>query len=510
MMDTFTSIHKILPENTPPILTEDIQQFTHDSRWVGFIQEASNLELAKFPETKLNLDSLLNEQSDPIVRSIIYIGISRYYKGIGNLLETAKALGYAHTLLNNSNANDARAFLSMEMAILLSVTGNIEYAQTLLEKIKDQTQSETLIRYAEFRYLENQMRLNVNVIPALKSSLLYFQNRNNAEAQANHWKAIGNAYRRQQDYHQAMEAYIKGMEVALQNEKNHIAIAIEHDIAMLYFHMDKLDDAISKLQSVSSESKNYYVQCVALANKGFVELKMNANAPAIASFTQALHIATEKGIYHRITGLSFYLGALYEDLGNLSLSQSFHSQGFRAGMNMVENHFPCAGDTLKAMNGYFAFQEKYKQAFASDASHDSDWEKLISQSLAKSKQIFQDLFLENTISQCDSKRDAANHLKMSERSIFDILHKAKDSNTKNEAIQRFIQKNPSLSWKEMNQLFEDELIQRAYAHNTKNIKQLAKTLNISYAGAANKVKRIKKNIHSNTYPISIRHKEAKI
>ena len=492
-----STVHKIFTKNTPPILGNDIPKINQDLRWVGLIQQASKLKLAIFPDTRTNLELLLNGQTDLKTRAIIYIGISRYYKGVGNLSKTAQALGHAHTLLYSIESSDAHAFLSIEMAILLSITGNIEYAQILLEKIPQLTQSESLIKMAHFRQLENMMRLGENnVLSQLKGSLAYFQSQNEFIAQANHFKAIGNAYRRLNDYQLAMESYLDGIKIAVTHGHAHIATSIEHDIGMLYFHMGQPEKAIKQLQEVEADSLNYYVQCVSLSNIGFIELRMGNNKKAIHSFTKALSIATQHGIYHRMTGLNYYLGTLFEKEVQLDLSRNFYINGFESAMNMVEDHFPCTGDTLKAIKGYRTFTEKYGHNSQMAGKEKTDeWNFLASKPLAESKSIFQNRLLNHMVDFHGSKRNAAKQLKMSERSIFDVLNKLKLQGHSNSfsIIDDLIQVHHQLSWTEINSLFENEIIQRAYQNNDKNIRQSSKSLNISYAGAANKLKEIKKS-----------------
>jgi len=494
MTESITT-HKIFSKESQPNITGDLNNIPADFRWIEFIHQASKLHLADFSDTKVNLDLLLKDEHDPVTRSIIYIGISRYYKGNGHLLKAAQALGHANALIKNIAPVDAHAYLSMEMAILLSITGNVEYAQVLLEKVMIATDSITLKKYAHFRYTENRMRLGEdNIVKELHNSLQYFNGINDTTATANHMKALGNAYRRESDFDSAIQHYLKGIEIAINHQYPHILTSIEHDIAMLYYHIKKHDEAISRLQDVAENSNNYYVQCVTQANIGFIELKAGNQNSASNHMTNALTIATEHGIYHRITGLSYYLGKIYREQGNLQLSRFFFNQGFRAAMNMVDNHFPCVGDTLRAIKGYHNFAEEHHQGVLTEGlSAVSQWENLINTSLSETKKVFQKLFLHHAIDRTGSKRKAAKFLNMSERSIFTVLNRVQSSDDKKiyRVINTFVNENYGLSWKDLNHKFESEIIRRAYESNNKKTQQMASALNISYASAAKKIKDIK-------------------
>lgn len=494
-MTRSTTVHKIFSHESPPNVTRDLNSIISDFRWIEFVHQASKLHLANFTETKSNLELLLKDEHDPVIRSVIFTGISRYYKGNGHLLQAAQTLGHANALLKNIAPTDANAYLAVEMAILLSITGNVEYAQGLLEKAHTLTDSITLQKYAHFRYIENKMRLGEdNVINELNGSLQYFKEINDATATTNHMKALGNAYRRESDFDSAMQHYLGGIEIAINHDYAHLATSIEHDIAMLYYHMNKYDQAISKLQEVTDNNNNYYVKCVAQANLGFIELKSGNQNRALDHMTNSLTIATEHGIFHRITGLSYYLGKIYMEQGNLQLSRFFFNQGFRAAMNMVDNHFPCIGDTLRAIKGYHNFTENHHQGIQTkDVSDVSQWEDVINTSLSETKKIFQNIFLHYTIDQVGSKRKAAKFLEMSERSIFTVLDRVKsyDNQAVHNIINTFVNENYGLTWKKINHMFESEIIRRAYEKNNKNIQKMAGALHISYAGAANKIKEVK-------------------
>ena len=490
--------HKIFSQVAQPDLAHDHQKITGDHRWLEFVHQISRLELANLPETKSNLDLLLQDQYDPQNRALIYAGISRYYKGIGNLQKTANALGHAYSLIKDIPAGDAHAYISIEMAILLSITGNIEYSQVLLEKIPELTESVALQKYAHFRRLENQMRLGrTDVIADLNVSLNYFRGVNDYTAVANHLKAIGNAYRRQQDFTSAMQYYISGVETALTHDYAHIATSIDHDIAMLYYHMGNTEEAITKLTEVAGNSTNHYVRCIALSNVGFIELKADRYDQALNSFSEALALATEHGTYHRITGLSYYMGLIHEEQGDIERSGFFHTQGFKAAMSMVENHFPCSGDTLRAIQGYHKFHEKHARFLLPESSSETrNWENLIDRSLKEARDLFQGALLAGAIEKFGSKRNAAKQLGISERSIFTVLERVKSAkqDASLELIQSFIHDHKNQSWKNINQAFETEFIAQVYERTDRNIKQLALDLDISYSSAAVKIKTLRKKM----------------
>lgn len=493
--------HKIFSQVIQPELAHDHKKISSDYRWLEFVHQISRLELANLPETKSNLELLLREQTDPTTRAILYVGISRYYKGIGNLQKTANTLGHAYSLIRNLPASDAHAYISIEMSTLLSITGNIEYAQVLLENIPELTGSESLMRYAHFRYLENKMRLGkTNIISELEASLQYFRNVNDMTTVANHLKAIGNAYRRKHDFDAAMQRYVSAIEIALTHGYPHIATSVEHDVGMLYHHMQEHDLAVAKLHEVIANSDNYYVKCIALSNVGFIELKAGNQEEALNHFIKALSFATEYGTYHRITGLSHYIGLIYDDMGELDLSRFFHDQGFKAAMSMVENHFPCSGDTLRAIKGHQQFYETHSHILLDMSTSVSlNWEQMINKSLKEAKDLFQGALINDAIEKFGSKRNAAKQLGLSERSIFTVLERivTVDQDKNSDLINNFIQTRQNLSWKKINQEFEVAFIDQVFQQGDRNVRQLAVNLDISYSSAAAKIQALKKSKHEN-------------
>lgn len=498
MMEKLINIdHPVFEVSQTPPLMSDLNQVTEDHRWSDFLVELTRIQVARLPETKSNLEALLSSELDPERRALLYAGISRYYKGVGKLSKTAKMLAHAQVLLKDQNAGDALAFVQLEMAILLGITGNVSAAEQIFTDIEKLTHSPYLQHYSRFRLLELKMRKQPQEnIQAIEDSLSYFQETGDFNAVANHYKALGNAQRLLGDYEKALSLYLKGTETALNHKLPHIVDAIEHDIAMLYYRQGQSDTAAIRLKTLSEETANYYIKVIALSNLGFIELKQRRTDLAMTSFQDALEIATQHGVYHRMTGLSHYLGEIHEELGDLNKSALLHDQAFRAAMNMVENHFPCAGDTLRAIKGYHKFNSIHSKVSPEKMSKDLiHWDQLLARNFKDVKSLFQAALLKEQVALQGSKKQAASHLGLSTRAVFTIEDRTArhQDDPLAETLKSYIHLHKNLNWKEVNQRFEQEFLHKAFEEVGENTSELAKRLEISYSSAAGKIKTLKQN-----------------
>ncbi len=490
---------KIFEFNEVPEVQTSELMVDSDHHWIEFIAHLSRVKQAVLPDTREQIELLLQENQPPRKRAVLYAGLARYQKAKGNLLKSTKLLGYAFSLLTDNKEDDeARAFITIEMSVILTLTGNIDYSTILLEKVPLFTQTEYLLRNSEFRIMENRMRQNdPSVLEDLKKSLNYFKDISMHHIVAYHLKAIGNAHRRFRDYDQAMAYYRQGMEYASSHGLMHIVAAVMHDIGMLEFHRGNIAEAHENLSNVMTLTDNHYIKSVALANIGYLYYYSEKTHKAIGFFQKSLDIATENGVYHRLPGLCHYLGKCYEQTQDYETAEFFHKKAYQSSMELIQYHFPSTGDILLAIRGYFDFTESYKDyKYQSKHSEQNAFSHTIDKSLKEIRKVFQHAVIKETILRTGSKRRAALELGVAERSLFSIMERVSDSEHEitPQEITRFIRKNKTLSWKAINQKYEQGVLTCLYKEYGLNKRVLAEKLQISYPSILNLTANIGKKI----------------
>lgn len=483
---------------TPDVRISDVL-IESDYHWIEFIAHLSRVKHAPLPNTKEQLELLLQENHSPRKRAVLYAGLARYHKSRGDLLKATKLLGYAFSLLSDCQEDDeSRAFITIEMAIMLTLTGNVDLSSILLEKVMSYSQSEYLQRNAGYRLFENRMRQNdKGVVKDLLNSLTYFKKVSQHHIVAYHYKSLGNACRRMKDYDRAMEFYRLGMDYANTHGSLHIVAAIMHDIGMLEFHRGNSHESLQNLSDVITLSDNHYVKSAALANMGYVHFHSENIAKATGCFQRSLDIATENGVYHRLPGLCYYLGVCNEKNDEFDSAEFFFKKGYQSSMELLQHHFPSSGDILLAIRGYFDFIETHKEyRFQAKTKKRNIYSHTIDKSLKEIRMVFQNALLEETILRAGSKRRAAVELGIAERSLFSILERV--SSVKGykvpEEINRFIRKNKTTSWKAVNQKYEQEVLSYLYKEYGQNKRRLAENLEVSYPSILNLTATIGKSL----------------
>jgi hypothetical protein len=488
---------------TPYIFTntEDIsliavkEKLQSSNHWIQFISQITRLDIIDISDTKAGIDLLLHNATNDYEKSVLYIGLSRYFKAEGDLLKTANSLSIAINYYNKIDRDvNLESFIYVEMSILMGLTRNRRGAQDLLSKIDKQNSSEKIVRYAEFRELENRIWLDNNVsISELEISKKYFEKQNDYAMIAYHYKNMALVCRKQSDFKSAMNHLISGLQLAIEHNLSHVEEILDHDVAMLHFRTGHETEAISQLSSLFMKTQNKYIQCITSANTGFIALKTNNNDIAVEHFQKSLNIAVEFGIYHMTPGLCNYLSKIYEDKDQIELAAYFSNKGFHSAINLVENHFPCVDDTLIAIKGYQKFIETHKNSISiQKPKANYKWEELYNQSLVDIKVTFQKTLIEKVLANPGmTKKNASKELGISERNLFVILNKPNTIKIKdnNSEISAFIQENKENDWKILNNMFEQNVLNTLYTHYGENKKILASKLNVSYSSIINKIKK---------------------
>ena len=129
---------------TPYIFTntEDIsliavkEKLQSSNHWIQFISQITRLDIIDISDTKAGIDLLLHNATNDYEKSVLYIGLSRYFKAEGDLLKTANSLSIAINYYNKIDRDvNLESFIYVEMSILMGLTRNRRGAQDFLSKI---------------------------------------------------------------------------------------------------------------------------------------------------------------------------------------------------------------------------------------------------------------------------------------------------------------------------------------------------------------------------------------
>nr|MBC8479248.1 tetratricopeptide repeat protein [FCB group bacterium] len=336
-------------------------QIQGNTQWVEFVAHIAQFRDLNPPETRDQLNLLLTNEGDPTRQAVLTAGIGRCYIHEGYFLKGAQTLGYAFSLLPESN-KDERAFILLEMVAFLAINGQHDLSLLLLERIPQLTSIEYLLKLADYYCAVHQTRSgSLEDVQGLLNSVKYFEKINLHSTVAYHYKNIGNVYRKYTEYERAQDYYQRGLELCRTFDYPHIESAILHDVGMLYFRQGDFKTGMLKMDQALKIADNHYTRAFIHTNRGFIQFKQDQPEPASRDFQRSLNIIVQHGIHHMIPGVAYYLAECHRRLDHIELAGYFYQKAYESAFELLKQHFPFAGDRLLAVQGYNQYLVRQQQ-----------------------------------------------------------------------------------------------------------------------------------------------------
>ncbi len=499
-MDQLISIFKpeakVLTSANSADLSVDIS--TQNTRWVEFMAHLSQFNKLTVPETHEQLEVLLKNEHDPAKLASVYTGLSRCYIGEGDFIRAADILGQAYAMLDEAD-RDTQAFVLLEMVAFLAIIDNHDKSLLVLKGIPNLTTSNYLLNLAKYYQLVHLARDNKkNVIYDLIRSSRYFEEIGSYATLSYHYKNIGNAYRVNRQFDEAMTYYQKGIEIVEEHGLGHIKAAIYHDIGMWKFHQGDFEGSIQTLLQTENIADSYFTRSFTLANIAYLYLHKTLVDLSIDYFKRALDIATHNGVVFLIPGVCYYLGSLSEKQNDFHTAEKYYSQAYHAANELVDHNFECRGDIKRALQAYvpFLLRHPHQDTAGPLPNNKLGFEFAIDKNIKEIRGIFQSSLFKRVLQNSTSKSVGIKKLGLAQRTFYTVRDRIVDyKNLPVPAeVDAFIAKYHQLPWKEINQKFEAMVISYLYASYDHNKKKLAGKLGISYPGVLQLTARIKNSL----------------
>lgn len=488
-------IPEIFHQNSNPAENLALPVIQSDSRWTEFVAHLSQFGEMDIPDTRDQLEILLAQEGSPAKRAVLITGISKCTVGEGKFLEGAQLLGYAYSLLTDSDG-DSKAFVLLEMVSLLAIIGSYDNALMLLRTVDSLTDSFYLKKIANYYGLVNVGRKgDAGVIEALKNSADYFKSINSTATLAYHYKNIGNIYGKLKEFDETESWYNKALSLVDETKFKHIRAAVLHDMGMLRYRQSDFESAIELLQQSHQMADSFYTKAYTIGNMGFLYYQQKKRATAMVHFEKALDIATQKGVFHLVPSSCYYLGTCAEQLDKKSLAGYYYEKGSSVALELAKLKFPLKGERLLIVNAYIQFLQNNPSIDITSPEH-YDFSFAIGKTLKEIRAAFQETLLDIMLKKTGTVRNAIKHLDIAERTYSKTRERNRSINTQlySDSIEAFIHENDSLTWKAINKKFDDHILHYLYNQNGMNKKLLSQSLGVNYSRMVTRFK----EIHINT------------
>ncbi len=496
-MEVLPSIFQTTNQNSNSVALVDVH--SHQS-WVEFIAHLSKFNQLPVPETMEQLELLLKNEHDPEKAAALYAGIGKCHVENGDFINATKTFSYAYSILGNRNS-DTKAFILLEMVAFLAIINNHIQALMILKTIPTLTNSEYLLKIANYYELIHTARKgDRNVLNELFTSAKYFKKVNGHATLAYHYKNIGNLYRKENDFDSAMDYYQKAIQLAEEHNYPHIKANIYHDLGMWKHHQGDFEGAVRTLIEASNIATSAYTRGFSMANIGYLYLHQNNYEIGYQYFEKALDIASKKGVFYLIPGICYYLGTCAEKQSDHSSANHYFEQGYQAALELVDHNFECKGDIKRAIKAYAPFLKRVNQKpelkNIPELSTEKPFDFAVGKSLEEIRGIFQSSLFKILEKDCKSQREMAKRLGIAERTFYAVRDRVKNymEDEIPSEIAQFIMKNPQMDWKTLNRKFENGVISHLFSEYKHSKKSLAENLSVSYPSVLQLTKRMESSI----------------
>jgi len=266
-----------------------------DSHWVDAVTHVSLFVGRDIPDTRQQFEALLRLESDPAHRAVLYAGIARCLNSQMRLVRGAELLGQAWALLDDRSP-DCRAFVLLEMVRFLVLAGNWDSARLLLGEVRRLTQSEYLLRLAEYYRLAGRASQgDTSVMTDLERSAEWFLQEGQKASVAAHWRMIAALRRMQGDEAGAEELYTRGLALCGNRELQFCLALLHYDLGLMRFQQDRPVEAHEHFDLALELAEYPYSRIDSLDLKGRCLRDEGRYREAVIFLTDALNTALREG-----------------------------------------------------------------------------------------------------------------------------------------------------------------------------------------------------------------------
>ncbi|MCF6238622.1 MAG: hypothetical protein L3J79_07405, partial [Candidatus Marinimicrobia bacterium] len=318
------------------------------------------------------------------------------------------------------------------------------------------------------------------------------------------YRVAGMCARKRQEYILAHKFFDAAMAIARQLGL-HININQLHNArAYTSYSQGKIELAEQTLLKIIPDGPLDPILPILGENLALIAEKRQDPDLAVEHIKKALDVALQLDSVSRLPGECLYLGDIYRDhYGDLAQAEYYYKLGFDHSQRYAEHGISLTGDRKKVTDAYLKISRAAKVTVVGGESpvkidHFSfaggkPWKEI--------KDIFQyQLILHHTDANSNSKR-MAKKLGLPASTLYSIQNRLKSRGyqlpARGEAppgetheLQTYLNTHTDLSWDEVNQIFEREMIHYLYAKYGYNKHRMANILDLSYPSIIDKTREL--------------------
>lgn len=312
------------------------------------------------------------------------------------------------------------------------------------------------------------------------------------------YREVGILNRRLHKYEHVVNYYEKSFELA---SKHSIPLAIDqYYVSLGYYHYWKKDYNLAAeiLNKVKLDPPNGVTTILALENQAVVHEALNQYEKALELIETALKVSRNQDCLRGVPTHTLYLGTIYENrMSNLSAAENVLRLGFESAIKSTEVGLTLNGDRKKVVEAYLDFLKRHRKPAATVKKIKDSFAFAQGKRWKDIKETFHHQLMIYHRQSCATGKALAHKLSMPPTTLYSLQNRLKargfqleNDHHPSHDLQTFIQDHKDLSWDEINEIFEREMMLYLYEKYGYNKLRMSKILDLSYTMIIDKTREI--------------------
>ena len=462
--------------------------------------------------TKRLFDKLRGEIAEDDWRiPLVLLGEARYFSISGRdfesfvqLEEASKTIFPRTHFLNERFQSEIMSIYAYTFANLQEKIGQrTNRLQLLVSGSKLTTISSFKLAFA-FKVIAEQVKLLTLPISHLVSIVEKLEKNNLWVLTCIGYRQIGIFFRQRKNCKKAHHYYNLALSIAEDMDLHVTRNQILNAKAYTLFFEGKLEAAEEQFAKIRPEGRLDSILPILNENLSLMAKARKDMPQSISYMKDALSVASELDSVGHLPGECLYLGQAYENhLGDLDQAEKFYRLGYEHSMRYASHGISLTGDRKEVVETYVNFISRKQNAGTAIKAVPREDNFAFSQGKPWKdiKDIFQHQLICFHAAELTNSRLLAAKLDMPPSTLYSLQdrlktrgyvlpEKAQNTPPENLELHDFFIEHQNLTWDEINQIFEREIMHYLYERYGYNKHRLAKVLELSYPSIIKKTREL--------------------
>jgi len=423
---------------------------------------------------------------DPNLKGIAWACLGGLHTFNGNY---AKAFAAFQIALDQHVVEDVKSYIFTELSNLLRKLGYLKEAIALLDASLGKTKNKKLkwriktYRGLSFNYTEPEYALTL-----LTDSADHYREKGESFRLSTVLRHMGLISVFIQDFKSAQKYFDEALSIAIEHSLTDHQNEVVNDRGWMFIQQQEYNKARELFNKHIQTDLSPYLMSLGLQNIGYLEFNRENYREAIKFHSQSLQLTSKYEMRDMAIEDYYKLGLCHEKLGERALADHFYFAGYQEIKQEVDIGLPVLGYRNNLLDAYIEFL-RTNQKIPHIEIDEEIFGFALNKTLKEIRNIFHKHLFNLHLERSKSAIILCRNLKINARTYFLYQKKLglkrgqlqKKPSDENMYFFEYVESLTSLTWREANGKFEDDLMRYLLGKYQYNKKKLADALGVSYA-----------------------------